>query len=177
MSDIGIKELKLIKDKLVYINNLKNDIKLKFNDCKDDKFIYVFYNIIEDINENMRINKVSLLAIYDFVEPCGSESKEYIINHMDFIMDLHLIDNINLNDYENTFSEFIRKLNENIINQLVFIQNNIDLTNMYNIYSIIDRLYNSELDYNNYINDLNSIIVFYESYIKIFDRFLDKYNN
>ena len=123
MSDIGIKELKIIKDKLVYINNLKDSIKSKFNDCKDDKFIYVFYNIIDDINENMRINKVSLLAIYDFVEPCESDSKEYITNHMDFIMNLHLIDNINLNNYENAFSEFIMKLNENIVNQLVFIQN------------------------------------------------------
>ena len=112
---MDFEDLKEIKDKRNRIENIKCIITEKLSELNNIIVCGVFENILDDIDNNVEINKDSLYSIYDWnTEP---KSKELILDNIKLIDNLGLLSFINYNDYEKSFSKITDEINTFIINR------------------------------------------------------------
>ena len=107
-------------------------------------------------------------------EPTYKESENYIINNMSFIDEIRFeinFNQINLNDYKDSFKTFVDRLNTYVVNQLN-IDNEIDLFDIDLDYASIENEYN----YSDYIDYLDSIYNFYDNFNNCVIKFTENYN-
>lgn len=131
----------------------------------NNKVIYnCFYYIIDNIDNDMIIDFDNLNSIYDFSESEYSESMDYIVYNSEFMIKTDLINNIDLNNPKKTFMDFVVKFNQFIINQLDIKNNNIDMSDYFYTNSELEKLINdNDIDYDEYMEYLESIKSFYDS--------------
>jgi len=174
---MDFKDLKEIKDKKNEIENKIFEINNNLGKINDSVIYNQFYFILDNIENNVEINRFSMSSIFDFSEPLYSESKDYINNNTEFIEQLKN-DNILKyigNEYKDIFKNINITLNLYIVNNLSFDKDNMDLDyvnmDMNEIKSFInDSNYNYDI-----LSDLESIFSFYDSLNNCIVNFIDDY--
>ena len=178
---MDFKEKKEIKENKNEIENMKSLINENLEKI-NDVVIYNNYSfIIDDIRNNVAIDKYSMSSIFDFSEPLYSESKKYIENNTEFIEKLqkdkilHYIGN----DFKDMFKNINITINLHIVNELYFEDSNMEL-DLYNmdIKEISDYIENNQYGYDvlDYICYLETIYNFYESLNKSIENMINKYS-
>lgn len=165
---MDFEDLKEIKDKRNRIENIKCIITEKLSELNNIIVCGVFENILDDIDNNVEINKDSLYSIYDWnTEP---KSKELILDNIKLIDNLGLLSFINYNDYEKSFSKITDEINTFIINQFD-LDKNIELDNYlnYDLENIIDKVCDNDFDEIEFIDYLDNILDFYDSFLNTID--------
>ena len=177
---MDFKEKKEIKENKNEIENMKSLINENLEKI-NDVVIYNNYSfIIDDIRNNVAIDKYSMSSIFDFSEPLYSESKKYIENNTEFIEKLqkdkilHYIGN----DFKDMFKNINITINLYIVNELSFDDSDMEL-DLYNmdIKEISDYIENNQYGYDvlDYICYLETIYNFYESLNKSIENMINKY--
>lgn len=174
---MDFKELKELKDKRNEIECLKVKINTKLDLINDSVVYNVFYYILDCIDNTIEINIEMFYSIYDYSEPLYSESKEYVLNNMSFIVKTNLIKCIDdLNDFKSIYSKFIYAMNDFIVSQLSCENDSIDLSDyQYTIKEVEELINNDEIDYLDYLDYLDSIYSFYDSFNDCIDYFMNNY--
>ncbi len=177
---MDFKEKKEIKENKNEIENMKSLINENLEKI-NDVVIYNNYSfIIDDIRNNVAIDKYSMSSIFDFSEPLYKESKNYIENNTEFIEKLqkdkilHYIGN----DFKDMFKNINITINLYIVNELSFDDSDMEL-DLYNmdIKEISDYIENNQYGYDvlDYICYLETIYNFYESLNKSIENMINKY--
>lgn len=171
-------ELNNIKEIKKEIVNTINCINSELSNVNNSVIYNTFYFILNDIDNNMIIDYNSLNSIYDFSECTFSESQKYIENYSEFIIKTKLMNIIDLNDMKKSYMDFIIKFNEYIINQLDIETNSIDLSDYYYTNSELEKLItNDDIDYDDYMDYLETIKTFYDSLYDCLKKIKKDYEN